>query len=168
MPAPLSHPRRRPLGFAVALLVALTTFVGLDVTTARPAEAATSTAASRMAPASALAAKALQIAPAYRGRPYRWGATGPWSFDCSGYTRYVFARAGKWLPRTAAAQYAATRHLSRGAARPGDLIFLKNRYGHVYHVGIYAGYGRYWEASHPGDVVKLAPIYGTWSVGRVI
>ncbi len=42
--------------------------------------------------------KALKIAASKKGGPYRWGATGPGSFDCSGLTLYSFSKAGKKLP----------------------------------------------------------------------
>lgn len=38
------------------------------------------------------------------GCPYRWGATGPSSFDCSGFTQWVYRKNGKSIPRTSGAQ----------------------------------------------------------------
>lgn len=54
------------------------------------------------------ATKALKIAASKKGAPYRWGATGPSRFDCSGLTLYSFKKAGKKLPRTAQQQYNKT------------------------------------------------------------
>ena len=71
------------------------------------------------------ATKALQIAASKKGAPYRYGATGPKRFDCSGLTLYSFKKAGKKLPRTAAQQYNKTRHISasqRQAANPQRLL----------------------------------------------
>ena len=93
--------------------------------------------------------RAVHVAAAKRGAPYQWGAVGPHRFDCSGLTMWVYARLGKRLPRTAAQQYAATRHIPASARRPGDLVFFKTRSGFVHHVGIYAGAGQLWHA--PGD-----------------
>lgn len=113
------------------------------------------------------AAKALHVVASKKGSPYKWGATGPRNFDCSGLTLYAFKKAGKSLPRTAAAQYSKTRHISASNRKRGDLVFFHSgRY--VYHVGIYAGKGRIWHSPKTGDVVKLQKIW-TKSVwyGRV-
>ncbi|MGW6142341.1 C40 family peptidase [Streptomyces sp. NPDC055144] len=113
------------------------------------------------------ATKALQIAASKRGSPYRWGATGPHTFDCSGLTLYSFKAAGKKLPRTAAQQYNKTRHVSASHRKRGDLVFFHSGFG-VYHVGIYAGKGKIWHSPKTGDVVRLQRIW-TKSVwyGRV-
>ena len=98
------------------------------------------------------------------GAPYQWGATGPSSFDCSGFTGYVFARQGIALPRVAADQYAVTRHVS--SPQIGDLIFNYGS-GGIYHVGIYAGNGQMIAATHTGDVVRRESLYGRYHVGRI-
>lgn len=103
-----------------------------------------------------------------KGSPYRYGATGPGAFDCSGYTRYVFARNGISLPRTSQAQYRAARRISKASARAGDLVFF-GRGSSVYHVGIYAGNGKMWHSPRPGKTVRLVKIWtSAWSAGRVI
>ncbi|MBC9729075.1 C40 family peptidase [Streptomyces sp. TRM68367] len=113
------------------------------------------------------ATKALKVAAAKKGSPYRYGATGPHRFDCSGLTLYSFKKAGKKLPRTAAQQYNKTRHISAKSRKAGDLVFFHSG-RNVYHVGIYAGKGRIWHAPKTGDVVRLQKIW-TRSVwyGRV-
>ncbi len=146
--------------FAMALALVLSTLVGISLATPSSASAA------GIKPATRYTAAAIAIAPLYKGRPYRWGAVGPSSFDCSGYTKFVFNRAGKALPRTAAAQYRVTKKIARSQARPGDLVFLKGR-GGIYHVGIYAGNGTYWHAPRPGKVVNKSKIYGNWVVGTL-
>jgi cell wall-associated NlpC family hydrolase len=103
-------------------------------------------------------ARALREAAKLKGTPYRYGGTTPRGFDCSGYTRYVYKKAGKALPRTSRAQYSATKHISRRAAKPGDLIFFKSG-GRVYHVGIYAGGNMLWHSSRPGVPVKKGKIW---------
>ncbi len=104
-------------------------------------------------------ARVLREAAKLKGTPYRYGGTTPRGFDCSGYTGYVYKRAGKKLPRTSRAQYSATKHLSRRAAKPGDLVFFKSSGGRVYHVGIYAGGNMLWHSSKPGVPVKKAKIW---------
>ncbi|MEU7021946.1 C40 family peptidase [Streptomyces sp. NPDC046203] len=111
--------------------------------------------------------KALNIAASKKGSPYRWGATGPGRFDCSGLTQYAFRKAGKKLPRTAQQQYNKTRHISAAHRQKGDLVFFHSG-GHVYHVGIYAGNNKIWHSPKTGSWVKLERIW-TWKVlyGRV-
>ncbi|MEU6544888.1 C40 family peptidase [Streptomyces sp. NPDC046859] len=113
------------------------------------------------------ATKALRIAASKKGSPYKWGATGPNRFDCSGLTLYSFKKAGKKLPRTAAQQYNKTRHISASHRKAGDLVFFHSG-SYVYHVGIYAGKGKIWHSPKSGDVVRLQKIW-TRSVwyGRV-
>ncbi|CAL9600879.1 C40 family peptidase [Streptomyces sp. bgisy022] len=111
--------------------------------------------------------KALKVAAAKKGAPYRWGATGPNRFDCSGLTQYAFKKAGKKLPRTAAQQYNKTRHISAKNRKAGDLVFFHSG-RNVYHVGIYAGKGKLWHAPKTGDVVRLQKIWtGSVWYGRV-
>src|SRR4051812_4608279 len=113
------------------------------------------------------ATKALRVAASKKGSPYKWGATGPKRFDCSGLTLYSYKKAGKKLPRTAAAQYNRTKHISARSRKAGDLVFFHSG-SYVYHVGIYAGKGRIWHSPKTGEVVKLERIW-TKSVwyGRV-
>ncbi|MER6380667.1 C40 family peptidase [Streptomyces sp. NPDC001250] len=110
------------------------------------------------ASAATLASKALQVAASKQGAPYQWGATGPHRFDCSGLTLYSFKKAGKSLPRTAAAQYNTSHHISADSRRAGDLVFFHSG-SYVYHVGIYAGHGKIWHAPKTGDVVRLQKIW---------
>jgi cell wall-associated NlpC family hydrolase len=119
------------------------------------------------ASAATIAARAVQIAASKRGSPYRWGAIGPHSFDCSGLAQYSFKKAGRQIPRTTQLQYNDTRHVSSSRRRRGDLVFF--HYGSsVYHVGIYAGHGRIWHAPKTGAVVRLEKIWdrSVW-YGRV-
>ena len=107
----------------------------------------------------------------HRGKPYRYGASGPGSFDCSGFTSYVFRTAlGRTLPRSSRDQYAAApRKPARGQELPGDLIFTYDSAGRIYHVGIYAGDGMMWHSPQAGDVVKLSSIYTrSYKVGRYL
>lgn len=119
------------------------------------------------AEAASVTARALQVAAAKKGAPYRYGATGPHRFDCSGLTLYSYLKAGKKLPRTAAQQYNRSRHVPARQRQRGDLVFFHSG-SNVYHVGIYAGNGRLWHAPKTGDVVRLQKIWSSsvW-YGRV-
>ena len=54
--------------------------------------------------------------------------------------------------------------MTRSQARAGDLIFFHSRNGYVYHVGIYAGNGKYWHSPRTGKTVRLDPIWA----GKVV
>jgi cell wall-associated NlpC family hydrolase len=120
------------------------------------------------APSSSLGEKAVYLASTQEGKPYVYGAAGPYSFDCSGLVQYVFKQLGKSLPRTAEAQYESTTHVSQSDRQVGDLIFFGSP-GDIYHVGIYAGDGKMWVAPRSGESVQLETIWSSsFTVGRVL
>jgi cell wall-associated NlpC family hydrolase len=105
----------------------------------------------------------MAAARAQLGKPYVYGNAGPGSFDCSGLTQFVWAKAGVALPHNAAAQYASVRHVPAGAARPGDLVFSSG----LGHVGIYIGGGRMIHAPQSGERVEISPLHAnTVGFGR--
>lgn len=115
--------------------------------------------------ATPLKVRAMNVAAAQKNDPYRYGATGPNAFDCSGLTYYSYKRVGKTIPRTAQAQYNKSKKVSPSYRQKGDLVFIGRSSGSIYHVGIYAGYwsgkGWMWNAntgSYRGRKVVLAPI----------
>jgi peptidoglycan DL-endopeptidase CwlO len=93
---------------------------------------------------------------AYRqlGKPYVWGGDGPGGFDCSGLTMAAWRAAGVSLPHNAAMQYRRLPKISRGALRPGDLVF----YSGLGHVGLYVGNGRIIHSPTFGQRVKMVSI----------
>ena len=80
----------------------------------------------------------LSFALTHQGVPYRYGSMGPRSFDCSGFTSYIFKRHGYQLHRTASGQYHDGCPISYGNERPGDLVFFggKKNGKKIGHVGI--------------------------------
>jgi cell wall-associated NlpC family hydrolase len=109
----------------------------------------------------------VKIAASKKGSPYQWGATGPNRFDCSGFTQFVYRKAGKKLPRTSSQQARATKYVRKSDRRRGDLVFFHNR-GSVYHVAIYAGRNMVWHSAKPGTRVHKAKIWtGSVRYGRV-
>ncbi|MEV0990959.1 bifunctional lytic transglycosylase/C40 family peptidase [Streptomyces sp. NPDC049949] len=128
-------------------------------------------------------ADALRRAAARIGTPYAWGGGGPGGpsrgfcdkingyllgrcsasstegFDCSSLVQYAYWPSTR-LPRTAAAQYAATSHrpIARSQLRPGDLLFWSRRGGDIYHVGLYAGDGQVLHAPRTGRNVEVQPL----------
>jgi len=101
----------------------------------------------------------MDVARHQKGDPYRYGAAGPGAFDCSGLTMYVYRKAaGISMQHSASAQSHRGKHISRKAARPGDLVFMYDG-GGVYHAAIYAGRNHIIHASTPGTNVKRDPIW---------
>ncbi|MEU5039627.1 C40 family peptidase [Streptomyces griseorubiginosus] len=106
--------------------------------------------------ASARAQAAFQAAQSKIGSPYVYGAAGPSSFDCSGFTSWAFAQAGVTIPRTSQAQAnAGTRIYSQSDLKVGDLVLF---YGDLHHVGFYAGNGMILHAPRTGTVVRYESI----------
>ncbi len=85
----------------------------------------------------------------YLGKPYRYGATGPNSFDCSGFTYAVYKEVGIPIPRTSIAQSKiAGKKLSINELKEGDLLsFDTSLKGHINHSGIYIGDHKFIHAS---------------------
>ena len=97
----------------------------------------------------------------YLGVRYSYGGTSPASgFDCSGFTRFVYAHFGIVLPHYSGAQFELGRRVSRARLRPGDLLFF-DRLGHV---GLYIGHGLFIHAPHAGTRVSVDPLAG-WYAG---
>jgi cell wall-associated NlpC family hydrolase len=111
-------------------------------------------------------ARVVQAAAEERGEPYKYGADGPVSFDCSGLTQHVYAQFGVELPHNSAAQYRAVEHVAKADMRRGDLLFFHDQDG-IYHVGIYAGGKQMWAAENPGEDVRKHDIWtDRFVVGR--
>jgi cell wall-associated NlpC family hydrolase len=108
------------------------------------------------------AGKAVAFAFRQLGKPYRYGSSGPNSYDCSGLTSAAWSRGGVHLPHNARRQYGTVARIGRDDLRPGDLVFY---YGGISHVAIYVGDGMMIHAPEFGENVRLArydfqPIHG--------
>ena len=80
----------------------------------------------------------LSEAFSHLGARYRMGHSGPNSFDCSGFTSYVFKNMGIDLNRTSRSQYTQGEAVDKDKLRTGDLVFFtgSNSRGPIGHVGI--------------------------------
>lgn len=90
------------------------------------------------------------------GKPYVWGAAGPDSFDCSGFTLWAWRAGGVSLPHYSGAQYSSTTHIPMSAIQPGDLIYYQSP---SEHVALYIGGGQIIHAPHAGGVVQYDSLY---------
>ena len=93
--------------------------------------------------------KIIKIAKQHLGKPYKYGAVGPNSFDCSGFVYTVYKTLGVTIPRTSLSQSKIQGNkLSKSQLREGDIIFFDTSLkGHVNHTGIYLGDGKFIHAS---------------------
>ena len=115
----------------------------------------------------------LTVARKQLGDPYRAGGAGPHSFDCGGFTQFVFKRAlGMDIARTSRGQYQQVQRIKIKDALPGDLVFFFE--GGAHHVGIYLGNGTMIDAPRPGKRISVNPISGSWwgrsftGIGRIL
>jgi len=118
----------------------------------------------------------VSLAYAQVGDSYSMGASGPDTFDCSGFTMWVYEEAlGVSLPHNTHAQWDAiedTWYVGEKEPQPGDLVFFFENGAD--HVGLYVGDGMMVHAENPGSGVIVSPIYeGYWAddltgFGRVV
>ncbi|SDC80419.1 C40 family peptidase [Nocardioides lianchengensis] len=103
----------------------------------------------------------LAFARAQLGEPYRWAASGPDAWDCSGLTAGAWAAAGKSLPHYSVAQYEQSTPISSSDLRPGDLVFWgdSSSPSSIYHVALYAGDGKIIHAPRTGKPVTEESMY---------
>lgn len=119
-------------------------------------ETTTQSTTSITAQTSGKGATVVATAKNYIGSKYVYGATGPNSFDCSGFTQYVFKLHGVSLNRTAAAQYSNGVAVDRTNLQPGDLVMFGK--SGINHVGIYIGGGQIVHAANPSRGVTIDTI----------
>lgn len=99
------------------------------------------------------------------GHKYVWGATGPNTFDCSGLVMYTLKHAyGINYPHFSGSQYNMTRHISKGEAHMGDLVFWGA--GGSDHVGVYAGGNKYFSAESPSQGIHMNTLDSVVGKGR--
>ena len=101
----------------------------------------------------------------FLGRPYVWGAVGPDTFDCSGFTSYVYRHcAGIEITRTTYTQINVGVPVSYNNMQPGDLVFTYDNE----HVGIYVGSGMYINATYPGSTIRVTPVTNFYAARRIL
>jgi cell wall-associated NlpC family hydrolase len=95
------------------------------------------------------------------GKPYRWGAEGPGSFDCSGLIYAAFRNAGYTnITRTTYTMWGqGFRRVAKDALRIGDLVFFND----LSHMGMYIGNNHFIQAPRTGDVVKISALRGWYA-----
>lgn len=101
------------------------------------------------------------------GAPYSYGGSSPSGFDCSGFTRWVFAQHGANLPHSSSAQFEMgtregfKRVYKRSNLKEGDLVFHKTTGARVGHAGIYVGDGKF-VSSTSSEGVRVRSLYDSY------
>lgn len=109
-------------------------------------------------PTRAPKSEVVKIALSKLGSPYKYAASGPNSFDCSGFTMWCYAQVGVSLPHSSRAQINVGERVSRANLQPGDLVFFGRT--RIHHVGMYIGGGNFVHSPRTGDVVKISSLAG--------
>lgn len=103
----------------------------------------------------------VKTAELFYGRPYLWGGSSTYGFDCSGLTLTLYDSHGITIPRDADAQADFTGHgtpVDRADLQVGDLIFYADNLSDpstIYHVAMFAGNAKMIEAYDVGIVSSL-------------
>ena len=117
------------------------------------------------AASASLGVQVVEYAKQFLGRPYVWGGNGPNSFDCSGFTKYVYSHFGYSINRTASNQMKNGVAVSSDQLQAGDLIFFRNPADNkpASHVGIYIADGKFVHASSDRYVVEIDTLYSSYN-----
>lgn len=103
----------------------------------------------------------VEYAKKYLGCPYVYGGAGSTSFDCSGFTQYVYKNFGYSLSHSAIAQSKVGQYVAKEDLRLGDLVFFLDyeTMDGIGHCGIYIGDGNFIHASSgTGYCVKISTL----------
>ncbi|HGT0227712.1 TPA: NlpC/P60 family protein [Clostridioides difficile] len=104
--------------------------------------------------------KLINLAKNKLGCKYVYGATGPNTFDCSGFTQWCYKQIGIKIPRTVATQSKAGSAVDlkdRSKWKAGDLLCRVGG-GSSNHVMMYIGNGQMIHSPQTGDVVKIQSV----------
>jgi cell wall-associated NlpC family hydrolase len=100
-----------------------------------------------------------KIALSQMGKTYVWGATGPFTFDCSGFTQFVYEQNGIELPRVSKNQAQVGEFIDKNRLKKGDLVFFSSsKSDEVHHVGIYLGGSKFVHASSAKKRVTVSSL----------
>lgn len=105
----------------------------------------------------------------YIGYRYVYGTAGPSTFDCSGFTSYLYKQHGYSLPRSSYDQGSYGTYVDKTELVAGDLVFFSNRSDRrINHVGLYVGEGNFIHASTSGRGVVKDSLYENYYVNHYV
>ena len=130
-----------------------------------------------IAKTSPVIAKVVAAALTREDARYRFGATGPNSFDCSGLVQWSWKQAGVKLKHGTANQIKQVKRINKKDLKPGDLVFSGRAKGGIQHVALYIGDGKVIHATYGStsrkNQVRIDDLDSSWvmdhkAYGRVI
>jgi cell wall-associated NlpC family hydrolase len=126
---PVSGNPHKRLSISLSAVAAAMAALTLTASPALAAPAQSARPAATAAQSVPLGVRALDWARTQYGKPYMYGGTGPFGYDCSGLVQQAYRHVGVRLPRTTFQMLASP--LLRRVAHPakGDLAFYGS--GHV-------------------------------------
>lgn len=105
----------------------------------------------------------------YLGCKYVYGGSGPSTFDCSGFTMYVYKHFGYSMGHSAVTQAGLGKYVSKSNLQPGDLVIFNNSANtSIGHVGIYVGGGNFIHASSGGGRIMISSLSGSYYKARYV
>ncbi|MDR0931299.1 MAG: C40 family peptidase [Clostridiales bacterium] len=110
----------------------------------------------------------ISYAKQFVGVPYVYGGMSPNGFDCSGFTKYVYAGLNVSINRTAQAQYSNGISVNREDLQPGDLVFFGSSTSNISHVGIYVGDNTFIHAKSPGKPLGYSQLSENYYAKRYV
>jgi peptidoglycan DL-endopeptidase CwlO len=108
------------------------------------------------------------MAQRFMNVPYVWGGSAPNGFDCSGFTYYLYAKQGIFLPRPADEQFGVGQWIEKHDLQAGDLVFFETYDVGASHVGIYMGGGQFIHASSGAGAVTVTPLNKPYYAARYL
>lgn len=111
----------------------------------------------------------IAYAKKYLGCKYVYGGSGPSTFDCSGFTMYVYKHFGYSMGHSAVTQAGLGKYVSKSNLQPGDLVIFNNSANtSIGHVGIYVGGGNFIHASSGGGRIMISSLSGSYYKARYV
>ena len=102
----------------------------------------------------------IKTASLFFGKPYLWGGTSGFAFDCSGFTHTIYHGHGITIARDAGPQAVSAnqgRSVEKHELQVGDLMFYAHNVSNpdtIHHVAMYIGDGQMVEAFGAGVPVR--------------
>lgn len=105
----------------------------------------------------------------FLGRKYVYGGSGPNTFDCSGFTMYVYKHFGYSMGHSAVTQAGLGKYVSKSNLQPGDLVIFNDSANRsIGHVGIYVGGGNFIHASSGSGKIIISSLSGSYYNTRYV
>ena len=110
----------------------------------------------------------ISLAKSKVGNKYVWGATGPNTFDCSGFTSWLYKQVGVTIPRVSSSQATHGKKVSKSDLQPGDILCFNTNGKGVSHVGIFIGGDQMIHAANSKKGVRYDSINSSYYKGRFV